>query len=67
MGGGYHAQLVALCEPAGFLPSGWCRKLRRFTLLGLVACGFGVALVPASFVVLTCARARAVLPDPADR
>ncbi|MFG0417701.1 LysR family transcriptional regulator [Pseudomonas sp. zjy_8] len=50
LGGGYHAQLVALCEAAGFYPKVVQEAAQIHTLLGLVACGFGVALVPASFV-----------------
>ncbi|MNG13295.1 DNA-binding transcriptional activator XapR [compost metagenome] len=50
LGGGYHAQLVALCESAGFYPKVVQEAAQIHTLLGLVACGFGVALVPASFV-----------------
>ena len=49
LGGGYHAQLVALCESAGFYPRVVQEAAQIHTLLGLVACGFGVALVPASF------------------
>jgi len=50
LGGGYHAQLLALCEAAGFYPKVVQEAAQIHTLLGLVACGFGVALVPASFV-----------------
>ncbi|HDS1695040.1 MULTISPECIES: LysR substrate-binding domain-containing protein [Pseudomonas] len=50
LGGGYHAQLVALCESAGFYPRVVQEAAQIHTLLGLVACGFGVALVPESFV-----------------
>lgn len=50
LGGGYHAQLVALCESAGFYPKVVQEAAQIHTLLGLVACGFGVALVPESFV-----------------
>ncbi|MGE8058430.1 LysR family transcriptional regulator [Pseudomonas sp. NPDC089547] len=49
LGGGYHAQLIALCESAGFYPKVVQEAAQIHTLLGLVACGFGVALVPASF------------------
>ncbi len=49
LGGGYHAQLVALCEAAGFHPRVVQEAAQIHTLLGLVACGFGVALVPESF------------------
>ncbi|MNP12431.1 Hca operon transcriptional activator [compost metagenome] len=50
LGSGYHAQLIALCEAAGFYPKVVQEAAQLHTLLGLVACGFGVALVPASFV-----------------
>ncbi|MGE8322843.1 MAG: LysR family substrate-binding domain-containing protein, partial [Pseudomonas sp.] len=50
LGGGYHAQLTALCEAAGFYPRVVQEAAQIHTLLGLVACGFGVALVPASFI-----------------
>ncbi|MEN5034561.1 LysR family transcriptional regulator [Pseudomonas sp. TWI929] len=53
LGGGYHAQLVALCEAAGFYPKVVQEAAQIHTLLGLVACGFGVALVPASFAEST--------------
>ncbi|MBH3394010.1 LysR substrate-binding domain-containing protein [Pseudomonas monteilii] len=53
LGGGYHAQLVALCESAGFYPRVVQEAAQIHTLLGLVACGFGVALVPASFAQST--------------
>ncbi|WP_238066351.1 LysR substrate-binding domain-containing protein [Pseudomonas shirazica] len=50
LGSGYHAQLTALCEAAGFYPRVVQEAAQVHTLLGLVACGFGVALVPASFI-----------------
>ncbi|MBB3273541.1 DNA-binding transcriptional LysR family regulator [Pseudomonas sp. OG7] len=53
LGGGYHAQLVALCESAGFYPRVVQEAAQIHTLLGLVACGFGVALVPSSFAQST--------------
>ncbi|NQD73231.1 LysR substrate-binding domain-containing protein [Pseudomonas sp. CM27] len=53
LGGGYHAQLIALCEAAGFYPKVVQEAAQIHTLLGLVACGFGVALVPASFASST--------------
>lgn len=49
LGSGYHAQLIALCESAGFYPRIVQEAAQIQTLLGLVACGFGVALVPQSF------------------
>jgi len=53
LGGGYHAQLIALCESAGFYPKVVQEAAQLHTLLGLVACGFGVALVPESFASST--------------
>ena len=48
LGIGYHSQLVALCEAAGFYPKVVQEAAQIQTLIGLVACGFGVALVPES-------------------
>lgn len=48
LGSGYHHQLIALCEAAGFYPRVAQEADQLHTLIGLVACGFGVALVPAS-------------------
>ncbi|MDP4568066.1 LysR family transcriptional regulator [Pseudomonas sp. LPH60] len=48
LGSGYHNQLMALCTAAGFTPKVAQEAERIHTLLGLVACGFGVALVPQS-------------------
>lgn len=45
---GYHSQLTALCEAAGFYPKVVQEAAQIHTLIGLVACGFGVALVPES-------------------
>ena len=53
LGGGYHAQLVALCESAGFYPKVVQEAAQIHTLIGLVACGFGVALVPESIAYST--------------
>lgn len=46
LGSGYHSQLMALCAAAGFYPKVVQEASKIHTLLGLVACGFGVALVP---------------------
>ncbi len=46
LGIGYHSQLIALCEAAGFYPRVAQEAAQIQTLIGLVACGFGVALVP---------------------
>ncbi|MDY7532906.1 LysR family transcriptional regulator [Pseudomonas sp. Bout1] len=48
LGSGYHQQLIALCEAAGFYPRVVQEADQLHTLIGLVACGFGVALVPES-------------------
>lgn len=48
LGTGYHSQLIALCEAAGFYPKVVQEAAQIHTLIGLVACGFGVALVPES-------------------
>lgn len=48
LGIGYHSQLIALCEAAGFYPKVVQEAAQIHTLIGLVACGFGVALVPES-------------------
>lgn len=48
LGSGYHSQLLALCEAAGFYPKVAQEASKIHTLLGLVACGLGVALVPQS-------------------
>ncbi|QHG65070.1 LysR substrate-binding domain-containing protein [Pseudomonas putida] len=48
LGSGYHGQLIALCESAGFHPRIVQEAAQIHTQVGLVACGFGVALVPES-------------------
>lgn len=48
LGNGYYSQLMALCESAGFYPKVVQEASQIHTLIGLVACGFGVALVPES-------------------
>ena len=48
LGSGYHRQLIALCDAAGFYPKVVQEAAQLHTVIGLVACGFGVALVPAS-------------------
>lgn len=48
LGTGYPSQLIALCEAAGFYPKVVQEAAQIHTLMGLVACGFGVALVPES-------------------
>ena len=48
LGSGYHSQLIALCEAAGLCPKVVQEAAQIHTLIGLVSCGFGVALVPES-------------------
>ena len=51
LGQGFHDQLICLCQAAGFSPRIVQQARQMQTLVGLVASGFGVALLPAS---LTC-------------
>lgn len=53
LGSGYHGQLVGLCEAAGFIPRVVQEAAQLHTLIGLVSCGFGVALVPQSIAAST--------------
>lgn len=53
LGRGYHDQLIALCEAAGFYPRIVQEAAQVHTQIGLVACGFGVALVPDSMAQST--------------
>ncbi len=48
LGQGFHDQLIELCQAAGFMPQIVQEARRIHTLVGLVASGFGVALLPAS-------------------
>jgi DNA-binding transcriptional LysR family regulator len=48
LGQGFHDQLASLCLHAGFVPNVVQQARRLQTVLGLVAAGFGVALLPAS-------------------
>jgi DNA-binding transcriptional LysR family regulator len=48
LGQGFHDQLASLCLHAGFVPHVVQQARRLQTVLGLVAAGFGVALLPAS-------------------
>ncbi len=48
LGPGYYHQLMKLCQAAGFYPAIKQEAAQLHTLLGLVASGLGVALVPAS-------------------
>ena len=48
LGQGFHDQLASLCLHAGFVPRVVQQARRLQTVLGLVAAGFGVALLPAS-------------------
>ncbi|MGP8292125.1 LysR substrate-binding domain-containing protein [Vreelandella zhanjiangensis] len=46
LGPGYYHQLMALCETAGFYPRIKQEAAQLHTLVGLVASGFGIALLP---------------------
>ncbi len=48
LGQGFHDQLASLCLHVGFVPHVAQQARRLQTVLGLVAAGFGVALLPAS-------------------
>ncbi|MDO8067401.1 LysR substrate-binding domain-containing protein [Janthinobacterium sp. SUN206] len=48
LGQGFHDQLASLCLHAGFVPQVAQQARRLQTVLGLVAAGFGAALLPAS-------------------
>ncbi|NER62569.1 LysR family transcriptional regulator, partial [Pseudomonas sp. MAFF212428] len=48
LGNGFHQHLLALCERAGFSPRLHQQAAQMQTLVSLVACGFGVALVPSA-------------------
>ena len=50
LGPAFHDQLIALCQHAGFSPRIAQEARQMQTLVGLVAAGFGIALVPASVV-----------------
>ncbi|KXF75964.1 hypothetical protein ATN84_17300 [Paramesorhizobium deserti] len=47
-GPSFHARLVAACESAGFSMRVAQEAVQMHTIIGLVAAGFGIALVPAS-------------------
>jgi DNA-binding transcriptional LysR family regulator len=47
-GAGFHDQMLGLCRLAGFSPAVAQRAREMQTVVGLVAAGFGVALVPES-------------------
>ena len=59
LGQGFHDQLASLCLHAGFVPHVVQQARRLQTVLGLVAAGFGVALLPASLGA--CAPAGVVM------
>ena len=59
LGQGFHDQLASLCLHAGFVPRVVQQARRLQTVLGLVAAGFGVALLPASLGA--CAPAGVVM------
>lgn len=47
-GSGLHEQILTLCRAAGYEPTVAIEALQMQTLIGLVAAGMGVALVPSS-------------------
>lgn len=47
-GTGIYDQIMALCRQAGFVP-GVVQEVQATTIMGLVAAGLGVTLVPGSF------------------
>lgn len=55
LGSGYHSQLIALCEAAGFYPRVVQEAAQLHTLIGLVACGFGVAWCRSRLPTRSCA------------
>ena len=61
LGQGFHDQLASLCLHAGFVPRVAQQARRLQTVLGLVAAGFGVALLPASLAA-TMPAGVAMLP-----
>lgn len=61
LGQGFHDQLASLCLHAGFVPRVVQQARRLQTVLGLVAAGFGVALLPASLAA-TMPAGVAMLP-----
>lgn len=50
-GQGFHDQLISLCQTAGFQPRIVQEARQLQTVIALVACGFGIALVPASLAL----------------
>lgn len=48
LGEGYYQQLIQLCQNAGFSPRIVQQAAQISTLIALVSCGFGLALVPES-------------------
>ncbi len=48
LGEGYYQQLIQLCQSAGFYPRIVQHAAQISTLIALVSCGFGLALVPES-------------------
>ena len=65
LGQGFHDQLASLCLHAGFVAHVAQQARRLQTVLGLVAAGFGVALLPASLAA--CAPAGVVMLPLASR
>lgn len=65
LGQGFHDQLASLCLHAGFAPTVVQQARRLQTVLGLVAAGFGVALLPAG-LALQAPHGVAILPVKSD-
>lgn len=62
LGDGYYHQLLGLCIQAGFYPKIVQEAAQLSTLIALVSCGFGVALVPESVTVHTFSDSVRFLP-----
>ncbi|MBV9389305.1 MAG: LysR family transcriptional regulator [Chroococcidiopsidaceae cyanobacterium CP_BM_ER_R8_30] len=52
LGLGFYEQIISLCEASGFRPQIAQEAIQMQTIVGLVAAGFGVSLVPASVQML---------------
>lgn len=60
VGSGFHAEVVALCRAAGFVPAVVQTLAPMHAVVGLVGAGLGVSIVPASVKVLAFADVRYV-------
>ena len=54
LGPGLYDQIIGLCQQAGFSPQVTQEAIQMQTILGLVATGLGIALIPASAQHLRC-------------